>query len=543
MTKTESSSRPFVLDAATGPASPVAVAVAATLQKTFKHKTLEKRPRKKHSKSRPWLESFGLLQAYKKEHGHCNTPYYYEPDRALGNWVAKQRKHRDKPKLLSIEQRGLLEGLGFEWCSTQERIWNEKFARLEQFFQINGHCMVPNGSSHLSNFVAKQRQVYGQGRLTHDRYERLQSINFVWRVKQFSTNKNRDHTREDLKWTEKYERLVAFEKEFGTCAVPFQYELDKSLGRWVNEQRTQNTRSLLRADRKELLDQVNFLWRINTGVKPAVRVLPNPSLLKDAPQQPPQQQQRHPIAMTMVKPKKVFMQPPKAPAVKEEVADMEEDEEDWFVSVPMTNIEISADTVSATAAASVAVNYKKESFESMLSRLEKFQHDHGHVSISPTDSTMGLGPWMAVMKQKAREGVLSYDHETKLRTLGVILQGGHQIWNDQYQKMQSYMHRHGHSFVSTRDDPELAAWTVSQRFLHSHQRLLPDRKVRLDAIHFQFDPPTSTTILFSGIVPFVSEDEASAPMMIEGDNDGLGDDNNQELPEGGLFAAASMWNA
>ena len=83
--------------------------------------TSNKRPRK-YTKPRPWNESFSLLVAYREKYGHCNTPYYYAPDRYLGDWVAKQRKNRDNPKLLSQEQRDRLDEIGFEWCSTQDRI-------------------------------------------------------------------------------------------------------------------------------------------------------------------------------------------------------------------------------------------------------------------------------------------------------------------------------------------------------------------------------------------------------------------------------------
>lgn len=44
--------------------------------------------------------------------------------------------------------------------------------------------------------------------------------------------------------------------------VPFQYFADKSLGRWVNEQRCQNSRNLLRKPRKDLLVSVGFVWKV-----------------------------------------------------------------------------------------------------------------------------------------------------------------------------------------------------------------------------------------------------------------------------------------
>ena len=44
--------------------------------------------------------------------------------------------------------------------------------------------------------------------------------------------------------------------------VPFQYVADKSLGRWVNEQRCQNMRGLLRQDRKDILTNIGFVWKV-----------------------------------------------------------------------------------------------------------------------------------------------------------------------------------------------------------------------------------------------------------------------------------------
>jgi Helicase associated domain len=46
--------------------------------------------------------------------------------------------------------------------------------------------------------------------------------------------------------------------------VPFQYVADKSLGRWVNEQRCQHMRGLLREDRREILSRIGFVWKVNS---------------------------------------------------------------------------------------------------------------------------------------------------------------------------------------------------------------------------------------------------------------------------------------
>ena len=193
---------------------------------------------------------------------------------------------------------------------------------------------------------------------------------------------------------------------------------------------------------------------------------------------------------------------------------------------PITNIEVIA----------LSTDYKKETFETMFRRLVDFQREYGHVSIPSTYTSLGLGPWIAAMKQQAREGILKDDKASKLRTVGVIVQGEDEIWMEQFYNLRSYIQQHGHSFVSTLDDPGLAVWTASQRFLYRQKRLLPDRKARLDAIRFQFQTPEPRPG-----VHFVSSDEESKSSTKRNDCDG--DDVDLHTLEGGIFAAACMWNA
>lgn len=62
----------------------------------------------------------------------------------------------------------------------------------------------------------------------------------------------------DNRWNEKYERLLEFHKEWGHCIVPFFFEEDPSLGHWVRRQRRMFKRGLLRPDRKDRLEEVEF---------------------------------------------------------------------------------------------------------------------------------------------------------------------------------------------------------------------------------------------------------------------------------------------
>jgi len=61
-----------------------------------------------------WEQRFKELEAFKKEHGHCNLPWNYPPNPQLGRWVTnmRQRRKRVKPARKKIR---LLNALGFIW--------------------------------------------------------------------------------------------------------------------------------------------------------------------------------------------------------------------------------------------------------------------------------------------------------------------------------------------------------------------------------------------------------------------------------------------
>jgi len=65
------------------------------------------------SPQRPWQEWFKDLAAFKRRFGHCNVPYRWPENRALGHWVTNQRNifksMRGSPRKRRLDQ------LGFCW--------------------------------------------------------------------------------------------------------------------------------------------------------------------------------------------------------------------------------------------------------------------------------------------------------------------------------------------------------------------------------------------------------------------------------------------
>ena len=216
---------------------------------------------------------FLALQEYKKAHGNCLVPQRWKENRTLAEWVSKQRMAYHRAKL-DINRIRRLEALGFNWDPVTNR-WEEMFHQLVEFKKEHGHTNVPerSGKYHqLSNWVRNQRAAKRYKRpIMLERAKRLDEIGFVWMLV------------EPMSWERMFAALVEFKKVHGHCNVPQKSREHKSLeqkrpqkageykrlGKWVNTQRTQHHRGKLRADRKQLLDSIGFVWNLRPNLASA----------------------------------------------------------------------------------------------------------------------------------------------------------------------------------------------------------------------------------------------------------------------------------
>jgi hypothetical protein len=66
-----------------------------------------------------------------------------------------------------------------------------------------------------------------------------------------------------MQWNMKYEQLVEFKRTNGHCMVPCKYKQDKSLWQWVRTQRRNHNNNKMRPDRKKILDEIGFVWKLD----------------------------------------------------------------------------------------------------------------------------------------------------------------------------------------------------------------------------------------------------------------------------------------
>ena len=194
-----------------------------------------------------WVKGLVALVKFKARTGHCRVPWrYIEGKFRLGQWVALQRKTKDK--MLS-KYRNRLNEIGFVW-EGHEHAWEEGFAALSKFKVREGHCRVPRyhveEAYKLGQWVSVQR--LARGTMSAERRKRLDAIEFVW--------DGRNHY-----WEDGFTALVKFKTREGHCRVPSSHVEDKfKLGQWVTTKR--RLRSNMPSSRKSQLNKIGFVWRV-----------------------------------------------------------------------------------------------------------------------------------------------------------------------------------------------------------------------------------------------------------------------------------------
>ncbi|CAB9500500.1 Helicase associated domain [Seminavis robusta] len=225
---------------------------------------LSSKPSNKH---RTWDENYAELLVYKQMYGNCDVPYGYKRDPVLGKWISHLRENQDQP-LMSPERKAALNAIGFTWNPLEKR-WNDMYAKLKAYHEQFGTTKVPTHYKEdrtLGKWVKRQRENYNSGILQEHRKQKLDALQFVWKLSEREKPPRKSKANLD-QWKKQYDALCLFKAEFGHTNVPKTYEKDPSLGKWVSKQRLQNNRNLLDKDRKKLLDDVGFVFSFQAQKK------------------------------------------------------------------------------------------------------------------------------------------------------------------------------------------------------------------------------------------------------------------------------------
>ena len=203
-----------------------------------------------------WEFYFGLLEVFKADFGHCRTESLYKVDEhTLGRWVNTQRAQYKKGELKQNRIQKL-EGIEFVW-DIDEYNWDQGFESLKLFHKDFLHCNIPILPSYtcphtgieLGFWVSNRRKDYKKDKLLMGQIERLESLGFVWDMK--------DHDFE-----EGLKELIAHKVKTGSSHVASRHITDNGfpLGKWVSHRLTDYKKDKLKPERIQKLEAIGFLW-------------------------------------------------------------------------------------------------------------------------------------------------------------------------------------------------------------------------------------------------------------------------------------------
>ena len=199
-----------------------------------------------------WDVFFNALSEYRNENpDKWPTTNYTFNDIKIGIWVSRQRNAFSKSSL-SEERIQKLNSLNFCW-NLQDDNFDEKFEQFKRWLEENnGKYPEPLSKSAketaLAGWVSIQRNSSKRDSLDIDRFEQLETINFIW--------DKRDHT-----FNEKADKLINFLEKNGKYPAQRSPFVDESkLALFCQSCRTRKRKGDLRKNWEKRLNNIDFQW-------------------------------------------------------------------------------------------------------------------------------------------------------------------------------------------------------------------------------------------------------------------------------------------
>ncbi|KAL7538781.1 hypothetical protein ACHAXR_009317 [Thalassiosira sp. AJA248-18] len=217
-----------------------------------------------------WLSRYEELKRYKEEHGDFNVPMDHEHNKQLNAWVKTQKQqykmlYEGKPNHMSQARIDLLNEIGFIWSGEKrDKFWHDRYNELRAFHAKHGTTRIPDkyeAAPQLHTWVSLQRRqlkMCKDGRhtkLTEERIRMLEAVGLECNIRNSST------------WMDRFMELKRYKDQYGDCNVPQKWKENPSLGRWVDNQKTQHKKlydgkpTHLTIERIQLLVSLGFNWR------------------------------------------------------------------------------------------------------------------------------------------------------------------------------------------------------------------------------------------------------------------------------------------
>ncbi|GKY97872.1 hypothetical protein MPSEU_000745200 [Mayamaea pseudoterrestris] len=154
-----------------------------------------------------------------------------------------------------------------------DEIWLDMYNKLIAYKKRYNSTNPPKHYHDLKlvNWVNTQRLTHSKGHLRADRIAMLDEINFQWWNNSFRSHQHLNTPKIDCKWNIQYLKLLEFRDTYGHCDIPRFYNNDTTFCKWMIRQRYLNNRNDIRQDRKQLLIDAGFIWKVDADLLVARR--------------------------------------------------------------------------------------------------------------------------------------------------------------------------------------------------------------------------------------------------------------------------------
>ncbi|GFH61991.1 hypothetical protein CTEN210_18467 [Chaetoceros tenuissimus] len=428
-----------------------------------------------------WNDKYKQLKEYKAQHGDCDVPTVYKPNKALGKWVYKQRQEYRKMSEglyspMTQERVEKLENIGFSWVVLPSKdAWNERFEELKKFQAQTGHCTVPRQSNKtLGAWVRRQRCDYNLSKslMTEERIEKLESIGFSWAPA------------EDT-WNERFEKLKEFKTQQGHCNVPHKYQLNKALGYWVNNQREQykllskGKKSSMTEQRVKKLENIGFMWnRLKDTWNERYEELKEYKLQYGNCNVPFNYELSKALGGWVIEQRQQYRKMSEGVysfMTQERVAKLETLGFSWVLR-------------------------SKDTWNERFEELKEFKAQQGHFNVpNKYDANKALGNWVQMQRQQYKrlsnglKSTMTQERVEKLESIGFVWNHLNDTWEERYKQLTLYQSQNGHCNVS-RANKSLCGWATSQREQYRKMssglksQMTQERVEKLESLGFEWTP-------------------------------------------------------
>ncbi|EDN70824.1 helicase domain protein [Beggiatoa sp. PS] len=398
-----------------------------------------------------WEENYAMLVEFVNKYGHCDVPLDWAENRQLSTWFFHQRKRKNVGKL-SRERIEKLDKLGFEW-NPLETYWDEMYENLKKYKKMYGNCHVPSDwfeNPQLGIWVSGQRSAKKRDKLSQERIDKLNQIEFVWDLL------------EDA-WDENFAELVQYKNMYDDCNVPSKWDKNPTLGIWVQHQRHNNKKGKISKEHIERLNQLGFMWE----------------LLDTAWEE---------MFLALIK-------------YKKENGDCNVPQRDvnnkrlgrWVRTQRKAKQDgkLSQERIQRLETLGFIWDTLETSWEQMFKSLVQYKNKHRHCNVpNPNSENLQLGVWVNTQRLTKRKGELSEERVEQLNKIEFVWEPSQAYWEKMFEALLEYKNIYGHCKVPDKYSqiPRLNSWVRTQRKLKKDGKLKPEYIERLNKIEFVWNP-------------------------------------------------------